>query len=139
MNIKIKRLHPNAVIPKYAKPGDAAMDLTVTSKDWTGTHDFVTYSFGIALEIPEGYVGLIFPRSSIYKTGQMLTNSVGVIDSGYRGELKAVMTNDPALRYNVGDRAAQIIIIPYPQVTFEEVAELSDSDRGAGGFGSTGK
>lgn len=139
MNIKIKRLHPNAVIPAYSKHGDAAMDLTVTTTEWSGTKDFVTYGFGIAVEIPEGYVGLIFPRSSIYKTAQTLTNSVGVIDSGYRGELKAVMTNDADLRYQVGDRAAQIMILPYPKVTFEEVEKLSDSIRGEGGFGSTGK
>ena len=139
MNIKIKRLHPNAVIPKYSKQGDAGMDLTITTMEWSKVRDHITYSFGIAIEIPEGHVGLIFPRSSIYKTNQMLTISVGVIDSGYRGEIKAVMTHDADLRYNVGDRAAQIMIIPYPQVTFEEVEELSDSERGTAGYGSTGK
>ena len=97
-------------------------------------------------EIPKGYVGLVFPRSSIRKTDLSLTNCVGVIDSGYRGEIQATFKkifgkNDvrlDELDYNVGDRIAQIMIIPYPSVTFVEVDELSQTDRGEGGFGSTG-
>ena len=82
MKIKIKKLHPSAIIPSYAKAGDAGLDLTITGiKDESFQ---VTYGFGIALEIPEGYVGLVFPRSSIKKTELILSNSVGVIDSGYR-------------------------------------------------------
>jgi len=99
------------------------------------------------MEIPKGYVGLVFPRSSIRKTDLSLTNSVGVIDSGYRGELQATFKkvygpNDVRIDqtdYKVGDRIAQIIIIPYPQITFVEVDELSITERGEGGFGSTGK
>lgn len=140
MKIKIKKLHPNAVIPKYAKQGDAGMDLTVTKSTVIGYRKFKV-DFGIAMEIPTGYVGLIFPRSSIHKTGLSLSNSVGVIDSGYRGEISAVFNvcdagGDP---YIVGQRAAQIIIMPYPQVEFEEAEELSETSRGTGGFGSTGK
>lgn len=139
MKIKIKRLHPQSVIPRYAKQGDAGMDLTVThcclrDRKWH-------VKFGIAMEIPEGYVGLIFPRSSIHKTACRLSNCVGVIDSGYRGEISAVF-DIPDWRtaaYQVGDRAAQIIIMPYPQVEFEEVEELSETERGTGGFGSTGQ
>jgi dUTP pyrophosphatase len=152
--VKIKKLNPNAVIPSYAKSGDAGMDLVATSiiKD---TPEQITYGMGIALEIPEGFVGLVFPRSSVRKTGLQLSNSVGVIDSGYRGELQATFnklfgtermydetknTEDTSINfYKVGDRIAQIMIIPYPPIEFMEVDELSDSERGEGGFGSTGK
>ena len=138
MKIKIKKLSENAVIPKYAMHGDAGMDLTVTDIEILDRYH-VKYKFGIAIEIPLGYVGLVFPRSSIYKQGQILTNSVGVIDSGYRGEICAVMMgNNSDLSYKVGDRAAQIMIIPYPQIEFEESNDLSESERGSGGHGSTG-
>jgi dUTP pyrophosphatase len=151
MQVKIKKLKPNAVIPTYAKEGDAGMDLVATEiiKD---TPEQITYGTGIAMEIRDGFVGLVFPRSSIRKTGLQLSNSVGVIDSGYRGELQAtfnkifgsegfydetkMQTNE---FYKVGDRVAQIMIIPYPPIEFDEVAELSDTERGDGGFGSTGK
>ena len=154
MEVKIKKLNPNAVIPKYAKVGDAGMDLVATTiiKD---TPEQITYGMGIALEIPEGFVGLIFPRSSVRKTGLDLSNAVGVCDSGYRGELQATFnkifggerfydetknTEDTSNDfYKVGDRIAQIMIIPYPPIEFKEVDELSDSERGEGGFGSTGK
>ncbi len=141
MQVKIKKLKPNAVIPTYAKEGDAGMDLVATEilKD---TPEQITYGTGIALEIPEGFVGLVFPRSSIRKTGLQLSNSVGVIDSGYRGELQATFkkTNGlDSLAYKVGDRIAQIMIIPHPPIEFVESDELSNTERGEGGFGSTGK
>jgi len=144
--VKVKKLHPTAVIPKYAKDGDAGMDLVATTIISNTTFD-VTYGTGIAMEIPKGYVGLVFPRSSIRKTDLSLTNCVGVIDSGYRGEIQATFKkifskNDVRIGemdYKVGDRIVQIIIIPYPSVTFVEVDELSESERGDGGFGSTGK
>ena len=141
MQVKIKKLKPNAVIPTYAKPGDGGMDLVATSIISNTTFD-ITYGMGIALEIPEGYVGLIFPRSSIRKYDLLLSNCVGVCDSGYRGELQATFkkTNGlDSLSYKVGDRIAQIMIIPHPPIEFAEVEELSDSERGEGGFGSTGK
>lgn len=141
LKCNIKKLHPNAVIPTYSKMGDAGMDLTVT-EIYSNTTSDITYGFGIAVEIPQGYVGLVFPRSSIRKMELSLTNSVGVIDSGYRGEIQATFkkTNGlDSLSYQVGERAAQIMIIPYPQVVFTEVDELSDTERGDGGFGSTGK
>jgi len=137
VNIKIKKLHPNAIIPEYAKIGDAGLDLTAVDFESTGLH--ITYKTGLAIAIPEGFVGLLFPRSSVYKTGQYLTNSVGVIDSGYRGEIMLKFTR-PELdsQYKVGDRVGQLIIMPYPQVKFEEVEDLGTTDRGQGGFGSTG-
>ena len=137
MNIKIKKLHPNAIIPEYAKIGDAGLDLTAVNFEVTGLH--ITYKTGLAIAIPEGFVGLLFPRSSVYKTGQRLTNSVGVIDSGYRGEIMLKFTRAAIdSQYKVGDRVGQLIIIPYPKVKFEEVKDLGTTDRGQGGFGSTG-
>jgi dUTP pyrophosphatase len=154
MEVKIKKLNPNAVIPTYAKPGDAGMDLVATSII-SDTPEQITYGMGVALEIPEGFVGLIFPRSSVRKTGLQLSNSVGVCDSGYRGELQATFNKvfgsermydemkvkeiQPNEYYKVGDRIAQIMIIPYPPIEFVQVDELSNTERGEGGFGSTGK
>lgn len=140
VEVKVKRISKDAVVPGYAKAGDAGMDLTAISMELVGM-DQVRYNFGIAMEIPEGYVGLIFPRSSVYKQGGRLSNCVGVIDSGYRGEISAVFDlnrQDVQSRYRVGERIAQIIIMPYPTVVIEEVDELGESERGTGGFGSTG-
>ena len=144
MIVNIKKIHPEAVIPTYAKDGDAGMDLVATSII-SETPSQITYGLGIALEIPEGFVGLVFPRSSIRKTRLQLSNSVGVIDSGYRGELQATFSKitttieNQKNDYKVGDRVCQITIIPYPPIEFNEVNELSNTERGEGGFGSTGK
>ena len=141
MKVRIKKLSENAVIPSYAKDGDAGMDLVATKIISNTTFD-VTYGTDLAMEIPKGFVGLVFPRSSIRKYELILSNSVGVIDSGYRGELQATFKKEnglDSLAYKVGDRIAQIMIIPYPPIEFDEVAELSDTERGEGGFGSTGK
>jgi dUTP pyrophosphatase len=94
------------------------------------------------MEIPMGYVGLVFPRSSVRNMDLNLSNCVGVIDSGYRGEIQGTFKKTQgldSLKYNVGDRGAQIMIIPYPKIKFVEVDELSSTDRGEGGFGSTGQ
>ena len=139
--VKVKKLHENAVIPSYSKVGDAGMDLTIT-REIENTSFSVSYGFGIAMEIPKGFVGLVFPRSSVRNQDLILSNCVGVIDSGYRGELQATFkkTNGlDSIKYKVGERGAQIVILPYPQVFMTEVPELSDSERGVGGFGSTGK
>ena len=143
MKVRIKKLSENAVIPTYAKSGDAGMDLVATSII-SETDTQITFGIGLALEIPNGFVGLIFPRSSVRKTRLMLSNCVGVVDSGYRGELQATFNkvNQNSIAendYKVGDRIAQIMIIPHPPIEFDEVAELSDTERGEGGFGSTGK
>jgi dUTP pyrophosphatase len=138
--VKVKKLVPEAVIPSYSKVGDAGMDLTIT-KEIENTSFSVSYGFGIALEIPQGYVGLVFPRSSVRNQDLILSNCVGVIDSGYRGELQATFkkTNGlDSIKYKVGDRGAQIIILPYPTIYMTEVLELSNTERGEGGFGSTG-
>lgn len=144
MKVKIKKLSENAVIPTYAKESDAGLDLVATAII-SETPSQITYGLGIALEIPEGFVGLVFPRSSIRKTRLQLSNSVGVIDSGYRGELQATFNKitttieNQKNDYKIGDRVVQIMIIPHPPVQFIEVNELSNTERGEGGFGSTGK
>jgi len=141
MQVKIKKLNQYAVIPKYAKDGDAGLDLVATSK-LSNTSFQVSYGTGLAIEIPKGFVGLVFPRSSIRNTELTLSNSVGVIDSGYRGELQATFNKTRgfgSIDYSIGDKIAQIIIIPYPPIEFEEVQELNNTERGEGGFGSTGK
>lgn len=139
MKVKIKKLRPDAKIPTYAKKGDAGMDLTCVA--WEKLpEDHVKYYFGLSLEIPDGHVGFIFPRSSIYKHNQQLSNCVAVIDAGYRGEISVIMkTNDDFTRYKSGDRCAQLIIMPFPKIEFEESTDLSETERGAGGYGSTGK
>ena len=138
MKVNIKKLHPDAVIPKYARPGDAGMDLTAI--DVVADGSTLTYKTGLAIEIPFWHVGLLVPRSSVYKTGQTLTNCVGVIDSGYRGEIMLKYTLSPyAKEYEIGDRVGQLVIMPYPKIDFIEVDELIPSDRGQGGYGSTGR
>lgn len=160
MKVKIKKLHKDAVIPCYARTGDAGMDLTAVSMSYD-EYGNICYGTGLAFEIPKGYVGLIFPRSSICKEQMLLSNSVGVIDSGYRGEVsfkfkpsmalddkQCVKSDDNILwattikknsTYQVGNRIGQIIILPYPQIEFEEAEELSETERGAKGYGSSGK
>lgn len=152
MQVKIKKLDKDAVIPNYAKHGDAGMDITAISKSYD-EHGNVVYGTGLAFEIPNGYAGFLFPRSSNTKKDLILGNSVGVVDSGYRGEVvfkfkpmptyqenemgKTVFEVSNYQSYSVGDRIGQIVILPVPKIEFVEVEELSSSDRGVGGFGST--
>lgn len=141
LNVKVRKLREDAVLPAKAHPTDAGFDLVATSKE-TDENEKVVYGTGLAFEIPEGHVGLLFPRSSISKKALFLTNSVGVIDSGYRGEVMFKFARTcpyEGYDYNVGDRIGQLIIMPYPDVVFEESDTLSDSERGTGGYGSSGK
>ena len=137
LEVKIKKTDKNAIIPNYSREGDAGLDLTIVSKEEVDS-EHIKYDFGLAFEIPKGYVGYIFPRSSCYKQRQMLSNCVGVVDSGYRGSVSAVMIGTSSYSYKVGERAAQIIIMPYPTIKFVEVEELSESERGEGGYGHSG-
>ena len=136
MKIKIKKIHKDAVIPSYSKFGDAGLDLTCV--EINENSNYIEYEIGISLEIPYGYVGLLFPRSSISNTGLIFCNSVGVIDSGYRGPFnircKYLGYGD---KYKIGDRVGQLLIVPYPEIEFEEADILSDSERGSSGYGST--
>lgn len=141
MKVKFKKTDPTAVIPKTAKPGDAGTDLTAVARKFDADRQYWEYDTGIAVEIPPGYVGLIFPRSSISNKDLILCNHVGVIDSGFRGNITfrfKELENVNGL-YEVGDKIGQLIIIPYPSIEYEEVNELSDSERGSSGYGSTGK
>ena len=157
MKVKFKKLHEDAVLPSYAKPGDAGMDI-VTINDGVAVHSgddtdqwyYIEYKTGLAVEVPEGHVGLMFPRSSISKSALLLANAVGVVDSGFRGEicfrfkLDHNLTNQatgdfvPAA-YKKGDRIGQIIVVPYPMIEPEFADELSETERGSGGWGSSGK
>ena len=147
MEVKIKKLNKDAVIPSYAHDTDAGLDLVATSYEYKDDIHCHVYGTGLAVEIPEGYVGLVYPRSSNRKTDAYMTNHVGVIDSGYRGEIMvSFKTRDYKegeiqqlfKPYEVGNKVAQLIIMPYPKIKFVEVDKLSDSDRGENGHGSTG-
>lgn len=150
LKIKIKRLTPTAQLPTKAHATDAGYDLYADSM-FADNMGNVIYGTGVAVEIPRGYVGLVFPRSSIANLPITLTNSVGVIDSGYRGEIRAKFKplrrlSDDFVQafhnfetYKIGDRIAQLIVIPYPEIEFVEVDALADSDRGEGGYGSSGR
>lgn len=170
MNVKIKKLDKYAQIPEYAKEGDAGLDLIAIDRYFDEEGNIV-YKTGLAMEIPEGFVGLLFPRSSNAKKDLILSNSVGIIDSGYRGEIilkfkpvsffaednpapggtvsntfdyislgKESIYDDFEMNlYNIGDRIGQILILPYPSITFEEVEILSETERGNSGHGSTGR
>lgn len=141
MKVRFKKLNQDAVIPAKAHPTDAGFDLTCTSVDEDHVRNIVTYGTGIAVEIPDGFVGLVFPRSSVYRHQILLSNSVGVIDSGYRGEItfKFRICQPHISRYSTGERIGQLIILPYPEIEFEESDVLSETDRGEGGYGSTGR
>lgn len=142
MKVKIKKLNDFATIPAYATDGSAGMDITAISKTYDDDGNIV-YGTGLAFEIPQGYVGLLFPRSSNAKMNLILTNSVGVIDSDYRGEVtfkfKRADASCEGEQYTIGDRIGQMVIVPYPHIEWEEVKELSATKRGKQGYGSTGK
>jgi dUTP pyrophosphatase len=137
MRIRIKKIDPNAIIPRYANFGDAAVDLVAVRK-WEDEHGNLCYGTGLAMEIPQGFVGLLFPRSSVSKTNLRLANSVGVIDSGYRGEVILKFDKSGNNEYKEGDRVGQLMIMENPPMHFVEVVNLPNSDRGEGGFGSSG-
>jgi len=142
IDMKVQKLVEHAEIPERAHKWDAGLDLVATDMYHDREYGFVEYGTGIAVEIPKGYVGLLFPRSSVSKKDLQLANSVGVIDSNYRGEVKLRYrhTDDPESSdvYSVGDRVGQLVLVPCPQVRTLEVEKLSDTSRGTGGFGSSG-
>ena len=141
MKIKVKRLNELAMLPTKAHATYAGFDLYATSKIYDN-YGNVVYGCGLAFEIPDGYMGLVFPRSSNAKKLLLLSNSVGVIDSGYRGEVTAKFKRLYPIsqgEYAIGERFAQLIVMPIPAVEFEEAEELSESERGVGGYGSSGK
>ncbi len=142
--LKVKKLREGAKMPVYGSAFAAGADLTVCTGGESVTvnpGETVLVGTGLALEIPTGYVGLIYGRSgTALKRGLAPANKVGVIDSDYRGEVKIALHNHSNIAATVedGERVAQLVITPYLTVDFEESAELSDTSRGEGGFGSTG-
>jgi dUTP pyrophosphatase len=142
MNLNLKKINSDAVIPTYAKQGDAGADLysVEDTEIWPGERKLV--STGIAIEVPEGFVGLIHPRSGMAANhGVTVLNTPGTIDAGYRGELKVILINlDKHKKFEVhkGDRIAQLVIQAVERVDFTELQELSDSVRNVDGFGSSG-
>ena len=144
MIVKVKKLREDAVIPAKAHPTDAGFDITAV--EWKCDEDGnIVYKTGLAFEIPEGYAGFLFPRSSVAKKDQMLSNCVGVVDCHYRGEVLfkykmiAPIKHDEYHIYKAGERVGQMIILPIPAIEMLESDDLNESDRGVGGYGSTGK
>lgn len=139
LNVKVKKLTEDAILPTYATGGSACFDLySIENTTFAGSNVFRT---GLAFEIPEGYVMLVYSRSGHgFKADIRLANCVGVIDSDYRGELLIKLTIDSNLIHVIGkgERIAQAMIVPYQSVLFEEVDELGTTERGVGGFGSSG-
>lgn len=141
--VQFKKLDPKAVIPTYAHFDDAGADLTATSvKHVPATVDeaaYYEYGTGLAMAIPVGYAGFVFPRSSVSKKDLFLANAVGIIDCSYVGEIKLRFKykTNPKL-YQEGDRIGQLVILPVPTINFSEVSELPITTRGDGGFGSSG-
>lgn len=142
MKVKFKKLHPHAVKPTQANDGDAGFDLKCVTAEIKQQQNsiFLECGTGISLEIPKGYVGLLFPRSSISNTKHSLRNSVGVIDSGYRGEIKLRFSPDNTSQaYVSGDKVGQIVFLRLPKIELEESESLLSSQRNEKGFGSSGK
>lgn len=144
MNLKYKKLSENAVTPSYMKDGDAGLDLVATKIVKNGLFS-VWYNTDIAIEIPKGHFGMLPPRSSITNDGTLtMANSVGIIDAGFRGGIQVRFNRTfkgffTRKQYNIGDRIAQLIIVPFKTVKPEPAIFLSKSERGTGGYGSTNK
>jgi dUTP pyrophosphatase len=143
MELAVAKLKPEAVLPTRAHEGDAGLDLYACEAAHIGPGERWSVGTGLAVEIPERHAGLVLPRSGLARDhGISLANSPGLIDAGYRGELRVLLlNNDPAetFRVAVGDRIAQLVLTPIALAEPVEVAELADSIRGDGGFGSSGR
>ena len=145
--IKVKKLRDNAVLPVKSHSEDAGFDLTASTVEHKAyPHSQVIYGTGLAISIPENHVGLLFQRSSVRKYDLSLSNAVGVLDSGYTGEVSFTFndisdgeSHHTTKMYKVGDRIGQLIVVPLSQFNIEEVDSLEDSERGTGGFGSSGE
>lgn len=142
ITVNIKRLDPTVELPKYAHPTDAGLDLRANEACTLKPFERRLVSTGLAIALPDGYAGFVQPRSGLaIKQGLSIVNTPGLIDAHYRGELKVILINlDPTnnIQINKGDRIAQLVIQEVPTVNLVEVEELDKTDRGAGGFGSSG-
>ena len=132
----------NSVLPKYAFKNDACVDLFYNGPSFVlGSMETQKCGTGIRMQIPVGYLGMVCSRSGLAKKGVIVSNAPGIIDSGYRGEVCVLLTNTSKdeSEINTGDRIAQLVVLPYPEIVFEQTQSLEDTDRGTGGFGSSGK
>lgn len=143
MELRVAKLRDEAKIPVRAHEGDAGIDLYASESAHLGPGERWSIGTGVAVEIPEGHAGLVLPRSGLARdSGIALVNSPGLIDAGYRGEIRVLLLNtDPAETFRVepGDRIAQLVITPVALADPVEVESLSESARGDGGFGSSGR
>lgn len=140
--LQFKKLRDDAVVPTKSHPSDAGFDLVSIDRVKLMPGERFLTSTGIAVAIPDGFVGLVAPRSGLAnKYGISVTNAPGIVDSGYRGELKVIVHNLGIEAFNIapGDRIAQLVVTPFLRWDAEEVAELPEADRGEAGFGSTGR
>ena len=142
MELNVRLLAPGAILPVRAHEGDAGLDLRASEPATIGAGERAAIGTGIAVEIPPGHAGLVLPRSGLaLRHGISLVNSPGLVDAGYRGELRVLLLNtdrERAFDIEPGDRIAQLLVVPFVSLNPVEAAELSDSERGAGGFGSSG-
>jgi dUTP pyrophosphatase len=141
VTVKVVRLDRELPLPAYARAGDAGLDLLARQPVTLGAGGWATVPTGIAVELPEGWAGFVLPRSGLAaKHGVTCLNAPGLIDSGYRDEIRVVLVNHSALAYAVtrGDRIAQLVVQPVHRVAWEPVDELAGSERGTGGFGHSG-
>jgi dUTP diphosphatase len=141
--LRVQRLRPEAVLPTRAYDGDAGLDLTACERVELGPGERSVVPTGIAVAIPPGYAGFVQPRSGLAaQSGISVVNSPGLIDSGFRGEVRVVLLNTDRKRAFVaepGDRIAQLVVLPLPPLDVVEVAALPDSERGPRGFGSSSR
>jgi dUTP pyrophosphatase len=141
IELPIARLRPEATLPERAYAGDAGLDLSACERTVLGPGERATVGTGLAIAIPAGYAGFVQPRSGLAaRHGITVVNAPGLVDSGYRGELRVVLLNtDPRERFTVepGMRIAQLVVLELPQIELLEVEELPESERGVRGFGSS--
>lgn len=145
--MKFKKTHKDAVAPKKANPGDAGWDLVAVTKNKVynknlGYLEYIEYGIGLSFELPEGTVGLLFPRSSISTMNLALSNSVGVLDASFRGSVSfrfRQLNSGSFGEYSVGDRVGQLVVVDLKNEDMEEATELTDTERGEGGYGSSNK
>lgn len=141
MTVKFKRLRPEAVLPAYAHPSDAGMDVCAVDDAVVPKGGRALVRTGLAMQLPVGYEAQVRPRSGLaLKHGVTVLNAPGTIDAGYRGEVGVILANfgDGDFQVKAGDRIAQLVIAPVTQAAVAETDEVDETDRGAGGFGSTG-
>lgn len=139
--VKLKKLNEDAIVPEYAYPTDAGMDLKSSEEYVLMPNETAMINTGLSIAIPEKFFGGIYSKSGLASRGIIVANSPGIVDTMYRGEVKVLLYNRTKAPHqiNIGDKIAQLILMPFEQIKFREVEELDETDRKDGGFGSTGK